>query len=127
MKTLLAIVASGALFTGPAFAIDASELREAYSSDAFENDGSVWRRTMAKRYDECSFYGSRQNTRLEVLLTRYYQIGSAFEAGNEAGAVKAAEALAQTIAANSRFAGCWDLMARRGGVDADFRKLIEKA
>ena len=124
-KLIILTVAAMAASTMSASALEASEVRSAYSPDAFDDADANWRRVTANRINECGRYGDKRKLRLDVLVDSYLAIGKALDANDNSGAVAATERLSRAININDRFGTCWDRIARRSGVSKDFREMIK--
>ena len=125
-KTMLAAAAALVAMSAPAFAADYAEIKAGYSTEGFAKADERWRRLTSNRYDECSRYGDKSNTRLNVLIDGYLAIGTAIDSNNEAAAMAATERLSRAINLNERFEKCWDQVSRRADVSREFRDMIEK-
>lgn len=124
-KTILAAFAALVAVSAPAIAVDYSELKSAYSAEGFAGADERWRRLTSNRYAECSRYGDKSNTRLNVLVDNYLAIGEALQSNNEAAAMAATERLSRSINNNKRFEACWNSVARRADVSREFRAMIK--
>ena len=124
-KIFLAAVAASMAIAAPAIALDYSDIRDGYSADAFSGADERWRRITSNRYGECSRFGDKSSTRLDVLVDRYLAIGEALEANDETAAMAATEKLAKAIKVNGRFEECWNKVSRREKVPADFRAMLD--
>lgn len=125
-KTILAAFAAFVAVSAPATAADYSQIRAAYSEEGFAGADERWRRLTSNRYDECSRYGDKSNTRLNVLVDNYLAIGEALQSNNQAAAMAATERLSTTINSSKRFKGCWNTVARRADVSREFRDMIKQ-
>ena len=125
-KTMLAGFAALVAMSTPAFAADFAEIKAGYSTEGFAEADERWRRLTSNRYDECSRFGDKSNTRLNILVDRYLAIGTALESNNEAAAMAATERLSRAINTNDRFEKCWDQVSRRADVSREFRDMIKK-
>ncbi len=126
MKNLIILTAAAmAASTMSAVALEADDVRSAYSADAFDGADADWRRITANRVDGCGRYGEKRTARVDVLIDRYLAIGEALDANDNAAAVTATERLSRAINLNGRFEMCWDKISRRNGVSRDFRDMIK--
>lgn len=125
-KSIMVAIAASIAISAPAMAADYAEIKAGYSADGFAKADERWRRLTANRYNECSVFGDKSNTRLNVLADSYLEIGTALESNNEAAAIAATEKLSRAINANNRFESCWNQVARRADVPLEFRNMIKK-
>lgn len=125
-KYFFITIAAAMTIATSAGAADYSEIRDGYSTDAFSDANERWRRITSNRYDVCSRYGDKSNTRLNVLVDRYLAIGEALDANDEAATMAATKKLARAVNINGRFAECWNTIARREGVSAEFRDMLNE-
>ena len=125
-KLFLSTIAVLAASTVTASALEAGEVRGAYSADAFDGADEKWRRLTANRIKGCGRFGDKSKSRLDVLVDSYLAIGAALNANDDGAAVAATERLSRAININDRFESCWNGISRRNGVSSDFRKMIKK-
>ncbi len=124
-KSILVAVAAAFAIVTPAAAVEYSDIRNAYSSEAFSDADADWRRLTANRIEACSRYGKERKTRVNLLVDSYLAIGKALDANDEAATMKAAKRLSKASTLNGRFEECWDKIARRNGVSREFLSMLD--
>ena len=121
-----AVIAGALLIGGTAFA-DVAALKTEYVDGAFSGADTNWRRLMANRYSECGTFGTQDDRRIDVLISKYEAIGDALNSGSEGAAADAAHSFAATLGESKYFASCWNSISRKNGVSRGFVTAAENA
>lgn len=126
MKTIALIAFAGALAVCGSALAGAQSLKDLYVPGAFDDADDDWRRIIANRTEECGPFGANNTRRIDILISRYEDVGNAIAGGDDAAIAAAAQNFAKTAAMNERFEACWDKIAGKKGVSGKFRREAAK-